>query len=188
MNIDDIVVRDDFDLAARRARFEAVTHPCFDGSLGPPTWRILHLDTASGLVTTILYSRDNNMHESGWFKNPDYERCFHLSLSFWHAGRSGRIEPVPFEKRVALDMVARIFGEWQRFIWEESPKSAGGRRVGVRHYRVFCDIHWQPIVPRGEVYSRELTEAGWKSWSEQHPRDPNASHLVHENPDRGGGA
>jgi hypothetical protein len=38
----------------------------------------------------------------------------------------------------------------------------------VRHWRVFCDIIWQAIMPRGEVYSRELTERGWQSWSDLH--------------------
>src|SRR5262249_14385874 len=41
-----------------------------------------------------------------------------------------------------------------------------GRKLDVWHYRLFCDPGWQPIKPRGEVYSRELTEAGWKSYSD----------------------
>ncbi|NLX57306.1 MAG: hypothetical protein GXY58_19525 [Planctomycetaceae bacterium] len=28
------------------------------------------------------------------------------------------------------------------------------------------DERWQPNQPRGEVYSRELTEADWKSFSD----------------------
>lgn len=27
---------------------------------------------------------------------------------------------------------------------------------------------WQPLKPRGEVYTRKFTEAGWKSYSELH--------------------
>lgn len=34
--------------------------------------------------------------------------------------------------------------------------------------QVFCDPAWQPLKPRGEVYTREFTEVGWKSFSELH--------------------
>jgi hypothetical protein len=37
---------------------------------------------------------------------------------------------------------------------------------------VFCDERWQPILPRGEVYSREFTEKGWKSFSEMNGGKP----------------
>lgn len=33
--------------------------------------------------TMLLFTRDIGHHTSGWWKNPDYERCYHLSLSFW---------------------------------------------------------------------------------------------------------
>lgn len=59
-----------------------------------------------------------------------------------------------------------FFGDAVRYAWFESPKTPEGRRSEVRHWRVFCDQAWQPILPRGEVYSRELTERGWKSASE----------------------
>lgn len=77
-----------------------------------------------------------------------------------------------------------FYGDDRRYVWAESPKTEAGRQSDVWHFRVFCDASWRPIVPRGEVYSRELTEVGWQSWSEQHPTDPHASHLAHENPDR----
>lgn len=32
--------------------------------------------------TKLIFTRDAGMHSSGWWKNPDYERCWHLSLSF----------------------------------------------------------------------------------------------------------
>ena len=31
-----------------------------------------------------------------------------------------------------------------------------------------CDEAWKPIMPRGEVYSTQFTERGWKSFSEIH--------------------
>ena len=30
----------------------------------------------------IILTRDVGYHSSGWWKNPDYERCYHLSISF----------------------------------------------------------------------------------------------------------
>lgn len=120
----------------------------------------------------ILYSRDNDMHTSGWWKNPEYERCRHLSLSF-HAtdlelGENyGKVRPVkPQDMSVADQWVDAFFGASKRMIWCEPPTYPEGKALDVWHYRLFCDEHWQPIKPRGEVYSKELTEAGWLSWSD----------------------
>jgi hypothetical protein len=111
----------------------------------------------------LVFTRDIGHHSSGWLKNPDYERCFHLSISMWDL--NARI-PRPFEPKVAMLWVDLFYGPAKRFAWEESAKSPQGIAKGVRHYRVFCDEHWRPIKPRGEVYSTEFTEKGWKSWSE----------------------
>lgn len=59
-----------------------------------------------------------------------------------------------------------FFGEHLRLAWAESPKSAIGRSRNVWHWRVFANEAWEPIFPRGEVYSKEFTELGWKSASE----------------------
>src|SRR5579859_6428518 len=32
--------------------------------------------------TSLIFTKDTGHHTSGWFKNPDYERCYHLSVSF----------------------------------------------------------------------------------------------------------
>jgi len=113
--------------------------------------------------TVIIFSKDVGHHTSGWFRNPDYERCYHLSLSFRET-ISG--ESIPFEEKVAAQWLGLMFGRWLAHVWIENAQTPGGRSADVRHYRVFCDDHWQPITPRGEVYSNELTEAGWKSFSE----------------------
>lgn len=59
-----------------------------------------------------------------------------------------------------------FFGEDLKKAWFEPPHSVEGKRCDVLHVRLFCDNNWQPIKPRGEVYSTELTEVGWKSFSE----------------------
>lgn len=104
----------------------------------------------------IIFSRDIGHHTSGWWKNPDYERCYHLSISFPGGKNKNGLEKI-------LD---GLFGLGKRKIWIEPPYSRHGKTNEVWHYRLFCDINWQPIIPRGEVYSTEFTEAGWKSYSE----------------------
>jgi len=46
------------------------------------------------------------------------------------------------------------------------PYSSGGKANEVWHYRVFTNPAGEPILPRGEVYSREFTEKGWLSFSD----------------------
>jgi hypothetical protein len=52
-------------------------------------------------------------------------------------------------------------------VWSKPPYSPNGKAADVWHYRLFVDkATLLPLFLRGEVYSRELTEAGWKSFSE----------------------
>jgi hypothetical protein len=143
----------------------------FDGRITPLNQLYLHLCRRldSHTNTLLIFTRDTGHHTSGWFKNPDYERCLHLSLS-----------PVPtslwtprgrdLDRTVRDAWLAAFFGEHVRLLWAESPKSLEGWRVGVWHWRLFCNERWEPVHPRGEVYSTELTEAGWKSWGERQAR------------------
>ena len=110
----------------------------------------------------IIFSRDEGHHTCGWWKNPDYERCYHLSVSF--VDKFGNEKP--HKKKVAEQLVKMFFGSNQNLIWCEPPYSKIGLKKEVWHYRLFCDKNWQAIKPRGEVYSTEFTEVGWKSFSE----------------------
>lgn len=127
--------------------------------------RCRFIDDVTG--TTIIFSRDTEHHTSGWMKNPEFERCYHLSLS-----RTPSRIIVPGRQVTDLDAESQrrwlraFFGDDARKTWLESAKSTVGIRIGVLHWRLFCDEHWQPIQPRGEVYSTELTELGWKSASQ----------------------
>lgn len=116
--------------------------------------------------TVLIFTRDYGHHTGGWFKNPDYERCLHLSIS-----------PAPSRlwtplKRDLDDAtrdawIRAFFAPDERWLWHEGPQTPEGRSICVHHWRLFCDARWQPILPRGEVYSTELTERGWRSWSER---------------------
>jgi hypothetical protein len=106
----------------------------------------------------VIYSRDTGHHSSGWWKNPDYERCYHLSLSF-EGGHN---------RKTAERWCKALFGDNVSKLWIEPPFSPAGLAREVWHYRLFCDAAWQPLVPRGEVYSKDWTPADWKSWSDIH--------------------
>lgn len=119
--------------------------------------------------TTLLFTRESGYHSGGWWKNPDYERCYHLSVSFFDPET---LSPRPFSQKDADHWVKMFFRGNERLLWCEPPATKNGRALGVWHYRLFCDEGWQPIKPRGEVYGREFTEAGWKSFSEIHGEKP----------------
>jgi len=119
-----------------------------------------------GLETSILYTRDIGHHTGGWWKNPDYERCLHLSVAYRHPMLPGQFLPHQHER--SQEIAHAFFGDAAVLAWVERPYSAQGKRADVWHYRVFCDEGWNPMKPRGEVYSREWTPAGWKSFSEVH--------------------
>lgn len=113
----------------------------------------------------LIFTRDIGHHTGGMFRNPDYERCYHLSISFRDLGG----KPIPYDKKTARMWVEAFFRpEDLKKLWIESPKTPEGKSNDVWHYRLFCDEHWQGILPRKEVYSEEFTEVDWKSFSEIH--------------------
>ena len=141
----------------------------FDGRDSPASRRYLedchhyHGPTQA----SILFTRDTGHHSSGWWKNPDYERCYHLSLSFVGYER-GRGYALPFDLRMAHKWAAAFFGDDVNLLWIEPPYTPEGKARGVHHYRLFCDEAWRPIKPRGEVYSKDWTPADWRSFSDLH--------------------
>lgn len=145
-------------------------HGSFDGHADAAGMRYMqHCLRDDGVTQTrLIFTRDIGHHTSGWLKNPDYERCWHLSTSPFPRlivipGAEQRAEP---DKRTVALWVRAFYGDDVRYVWSESPKSPEGIARGVWHWRLFCDEHWQPILPRKEVYTREFTEAGWRSASQ----------------------
>ncbi len=119
------------------------------------------IDTELGIIG--LFTRDVGYHTSGWWKNPDFERCQHLSLSFRDPETCSL---APKNQKLTDTYIDGLFGVNKRWLWCEPPYSEDGKKCDVWHYRLFCDKGWNPIKPRGEVYGRELTEAGWLSFSD----------------------
>lgn len=115
---------------------------------------------------TLLYTRDAGMHAMGWWKNPDYNQCLHLSLSFFDRET---MQSAPHDHAKAKRWCEIFFDGMTRLIWAEPPFSPDGKRFDVWHYRVFTAPDFKtPLLPRSEVYSRDFTAAGWKSWSDLH--------------------
>jgi len=115
----------------------------------------------------MIFTRDTGMHTSGWWKNPDYERCYHLSMSFGvYEGIA--FFPLPQNHKEARRWCEALFRDNTKLLWIEPPFSEHGKDRDVYHYRLFVDEGWQPVKPRGEVYSKDWTPADWKSWSDVH--------------------
>ncbi len=127
------------------------------------------------LTSRTVFTRDEGMHTSGWWKNPDYERCLHLSLSFLDTESK---ESAPHDHKLAKEWCELFFGDWVRLIWAEHPFSDHGRQHDVWHYRVFVHSDWRTaLLPRAEVYTREFTERGWQSWSDLHSQPQESAHT-----------
>lgn len=113
-------------------------------------------------LMSIVLTRDDYHHSSGWWKNPDYERCWHLSLGFFDGNKQVKDKDV----KKTEEFLSYVFGKHKNKIWTEPPYSEIGKKRGIWHYRLFCDPRWNPIIPRKEVYSKDYTEPGWMSYSE----------------------
>lgn len=128
--------------------------------------------------TTLIFTRDEGHHACGWWKNPEYERCYHLSMS---AAPSAIWTPDTPDLDPELEQawLKAFFKDKLNMLWFEPPYSALGKAHNVKHWRLFVDPAWQPIIPRGEVYTKEFTEAGWKSYSEvQAEREAAAKRII----------
>jgi hypothetical protein len=118
------------------------------------------------LKALCLFSLDTGYHTSGWWKNPDYDTCWHLSISYQDM-ESGDLGPQ--DHKTSWRIIRAFFEANYKLVWSEPPYSKEGKEHDVWHYRLFIDrATGLALFPRGEVYSRELTEAGWKSFSEVH--------------------
>lgn len=147
-----------------------------DGTFKSENYLIQCHSTDYGTGSIILFTRDIGHHSSGWWKNPDYERCWHLSLSFF---APFSLERLPKNSGLTEKWLGLLFGDNKKLLWCEPPHTPQGKKIDVWHYRLFADSKWQAIKPRGEVYTREFTKAGWKSYSDvQAEEESKAKNLM----------
>lgn len=149
-------------------------------------WRYTPWSGNQADAVRMAYTRDDGMHDIGWWKNPLYSRCLHLSLSFVGLTRSSldprealRAVPLPQKHAAAHAICLAFYGDQARKLWIEPPYTDVGKAHDVYHYRLFMTENFgEPVELKGEVYTLQFTAKGWKSWSELHP--PGAYGL--ENP------
>lgn len=165
-----ILRRERLEKVVKAAKRAAQRGPYYYGKEPPSALgKFRHTFTVDGIGVLIIYTRDVGHHTGGWFKNPDYERCLHLSASYRSPDGATYL---PQNHALSRELAELFFGDYTRWLWIEPPFGPEGKRGDIYHYRLFCDPSWTPLFPRGEVYSKEFTEKGWKSFSEIHGRKP----------------
>ncbi|WP_449408035.1 hypothetical protein [Microbacterium maritypicum] len=106
------------------------------------------------VTMSILYTLDRGAHASGWWRNSEYETCFHLSIVGLHRNEYCEISEV--ERRA---WAVALFGEHASKCWNEPPAYKGDpyrsapASASTWHTRLFVDQQLRPIIPRGEVYT-----------------------------------
>lgn len=113
--------------------------------------------TDDQLLISLILTLDRGAHASGWWRNSQYEACYHLSLAAQTRGTRPALAEVPTIERRAWAFA--IFGEHATKAWNEPPagehdphRSAPASRH-TWHTRLFLDQQMRPIIPTGEVYT-----------------------------------
>lgn len=104
--------------------------------------------TDSESFTSIIITFDVGYHNSGWWKNSQYDRCLHLSISM----NDGKNVSKSTEEEINawIDLVFKdTHPDAMKWLWHET----GFKHKTVDHYRLFYSkITNQPILPQGQVY------------------------------------
>lgn len=95
--------------------FQRIVKTAKNGIFGDTSATMDYLDKCRWFLERydciIIFTRDEGAHTCGWWKNPDYERCYHLSISF----------PGGWNRKKAEYILDRIFGYNKRMLWCEPP-------------------------------------------------------------------
>lgn len=116
----------------------------------------------------LLLTRDRMHHSVGWWRNAEYEYCWHLSISARPAvsarlARIGLAESVGY---VDLDRPEEtywgrlFFAEHAGKVWHEPggtdprlTRAEAHRHSSISHLRLFLDPEtFEPFIPTGEIY------------------------------------
>lgn len=137
-------------------------------------WRDVAGVTEPELQVVLQLTRDRMHHSVGWWRNAEYEYCWHLSMSVrdrlaWAAykarGSLATPEDAPdveeFPHAERRYWAEAFFRAEQRMLWVE-PGGTDPRltrqeaidRAKLLHLRLFLDPEtFQPFIPEGEVYT-----------------------------------
>lgn len=113
------------------------------------------LDRKIGI--SLLLTFDEGHHGSGWFRNSDYERCWHASMCCV-AHHDGALSYLDTHDDTLRAWCHAIFREHLKLAWIEPPASpfdtyrTSQASRYVTHVRLFTDLVGRPIKPEGEVY------------------------------------
>lgn len=113
-----------------------------------------HLDRDIGVSLLLTY--DIGYHASGWWRNSQYDSCWHASLVCINLPDRSYTDPAD---RVVRAWMHALFREWLHHAWTEPPatssdpyRNAPASRY-TTHVRIFTDRSpIRPITPKGEVY------------------------------------
>jgi hypothetical protein len=117
--------------------------------------------TELGLGIRLLLSKDRMHHSVGWWRNAEYEYCWHLSVSAWDRDRLGRFaEPEDIPVAEERYWTHAFFPVHFNKLWHEpggtDPRLTPREKMRHRHFshlRLFLDPEtFQPFIPQGEVY------------------------------------
>ena len=123
------------------------------------------------LYVRLQLSRDRMHHSVGWWRNAEYEYCWHLSMSarpvdVERASRAGIALPPGTETLVALPDGEEtywgrlFFSEHAHKVWHEPggtdprlSRAEAHLHSVIVHLRLFLDPEtFEPFIPTGEVY------------------------------------
>lgn len=125
--------------------------------------RVLIGRTSPELSISLLLSRDRMHHSVGWWRNAEYEYCWHLSIAAFDraayvTGTEKKENIPPAEERYWAHAFFPL--DFDK-IWHEpggtdprlTPEEARARRGHMSHLRLFLDPEtFEPFIPAGEVY------------------------------------
>jgi len=139
----------------------------WDGRGFPPAGRLILCVQDRDKPISVLFTYDVGAHNCGWWRNSQYDRCWHLSMVVLK--RAARLVDLAFETPTDLEVraIARaFFGEDVRRAWVEPPASAfdayrtAPQSRHTYHVRVFTDRAGNAITPEGEVYTLKPWDDG----------------------------
>ena len=123
--------------------------------------------TTPEVAIRLLFSRDKMHHSVGWWRNAEYEYCWHLSMSAWDAGvviekmaPTRTSEPYDVPEEDERYWTHAFFPVDFNKVWHEpggtDPRLTLAEKMRHRHFvhqRLFLDPEtFEPFVPTGEVY------------------------------------